>query len=120
MKRDMDLVRAILLAMEAGEDPLKMAGYDEMTLGHHCWLMIDGGLIDGRPWGLDQDPLPRGWPQSIRWEGHEFLDAVRDDETWGKTKTVATKTGAWSIGLLKDIAARIISTQVSQAMQGLL
>ena len=47
MKRDMDLVRAILLALEAHPTGFAPADftirrYDEDMIGHHLWLMRRG------------------------------------------------------------------------------
>ena len=42
--------------------------------------------------------------KALTWEGREFLDSVRNPETWAKTKEGAHKIGTWSISLLSDMA----------------
>ncbi len=54
MKRDMELVRKILLAMAAHEhgyapQPFTIAGYEQAVIGHHIWLMEQGHLITAVP-----------------------------------------------------------------------
>jgi hypothetical protein len=41
----------------------------------------------------------------LTWEGHDFLDAVRDPEVWKRTMDGAGKMGGWTFGLLKDLGA---------------
>lgn len=40
----------------------------------------------------------------MTWNGHEFLDAVRDPEIWQKTKDGASKVGSASIEFLWEMA----------------
>ena len=49
MKRDLDLVRAILIATEDGKAKPhpEIPGYDLRTTFDHIELMIERGLIDG-------------------------------------------------------------------------
>jgi Hypothetical protein (DUF2513) len=91
MKRDMDLVRAILLAMEAhpfGYAPadFTIAGYDQDVIGHHCWLMAQGRLITADETSSHGDRSPLALPGAITWQGHEFLAAARNDRVWLKVK----------------------------------
>jgi hypothetical protein len=38
---------------------------------------------------------------ALTWEGHEFLDAMRDDTVWKKAKENVIKPGAsWTVQLL--------------------
>lgn len=94
MKRDMDLVRKILIEMEEwppypGNRRIEIEGYTDEQITHHIGLMTQAGLIhalnassfDGEAW----------LPQSITWEGHEFLDAARSDSVWNKAKDLAKR-----------------------------
>lgn len=50
MKRDMDLVRKILFALEARNSPkavfvLPIEGYDELTVKYHLLLLAQAGLL---------------------------------------------------------------------------
>ena len=108
MKRDMDLVRKILLYLEENADPhdwifdLKIGDYSDKEISYHIKIMAQEGLIEAseRPRSdLDYDQ----WiPHSLTWAGHEFLDASRDDSRWEKVKRlVADKTGSLSFEVLK-------------------
>lgn len=95
MKRDMDLIRKIMLSIEATDDqpglPV-LEGYDEVTIGHHVLLLIDAGLIVGHT--IDcRDTLAMGFPSYITWQGYEFLDAARNDSIWQSAKDRVAKSG---------------------------
>ena len=52
--------------------------------------------------------------QDLSPEGHKFLNDIRNDNNWTKTKEVAKKTGSLSLDALKIISANIISSLVKQ------
>ncbi|MDE0444408.1 MAG: hypothetical protein OXL38_20180 [Gammaproteobacteria bacterium] len=45
MKRDMDLVRELLLRVEAGSKRSKVETERESAESHHLWLLKDAGYI---------------------------------------------------------------------------
>jgi Hypothetical protein (DUF2513) len=97
MKRDMDLVRDLLLGVEADprldgtkwirpdeRDNLGVVGigpHSKREIAYHLELLIEAGLIEGRS-GVDDVPAIA----RLTWQGHEFLDNIRDPEVWAKTK----------------------------------
>ena len=89
MKRDMDLIREVLLEVEKveGWDDWKQIEFkdrDPEEISYHVMLLAEAGLIeakkicDGGAW----------LPMRLTWEGHEFLDAARNDTVWKKTKDI--------------------------------
>jgi len=53
MKRDMELVRKILLETEArswsqSDDPVEVKGYSAEQIAYHIKIMFDAGLIEPR------------------------------------------------------------------------
>ena len=114
MKRDPELVRAILLAMEAAPhgyapEPFTIPGYDQETIGHHVWLMHQGGLVTAAVITAQQDPSPTALPEAITWKGHEFLDAVRNDTVWRKVKAELKDKGVTvPFSVLQTLALKIV------------
>ena len=48
---------------------------------------------------------------SLTWQGHEFLDAIRNDTIWNKTKNVvAERGGAIPFELIKELAIKLART----------
>lgn len=87
MKRDMDLVRRILLDVEASERYVEARDYEDWELAaYHFDIMScgegQGGLIQAEvernPYGRQRGAIAYG----LTAKGHDWLDLVRDDETW--------------------------------------
>lgn len=120
MKRDMDLVRSILLRLEESEKIRNDAGVlkdlsDEYAIQGHLEMLQDAGFLEQKNW----KPFPNkgfgvrlGW--RITWAGHEFLDTVRDPEIWRRTKSGAEKLGSWSIKLLGEMASGFIRMRAQE------
>lgn len=41
--------------------------------------------------------------------GHAFLDSIRSDNVWNRTKAVAAQLGTWSLDALGKIAVNVVS-----------
>ena len=93
MKRNMDLIRQILLQVEASPHanfPVRISieGQDDETISYHVRLLDEAGLIEAR------DPGGNKWvPLRLTWRGQEFLEAARDNNVWEKAKQIASKSG---------------------------
>ncbi|HEX2836595.1 MAG TPA: DUF2513 domain-containing protein [Phycisphaerales bacterium] len=88
MKRDMDLVRRILLTVEAtSERPtgvFSLPDVSDEVVAYHIEIMHGRGLLDAEDWGSNDTV---GWYVSgMTWEGQEFLDAIRNDTVWNRVK----------------------------------
>ncbi|WP_372165323.1 DUF2513 domain-containing protein [Xanthomonas euvesicatoria] len=125
MKRDDDLIRTLLLNIEArhhGESlwgtDVSPIGANEATVGEHLRLLIDAGFIRGLSHsGIDTLHLVPGNFQidGLKWEGHEFLNTIRSDEVWNKTKNkIKSIGGSVSTTIMAQVAAAI-----SKSMLGL-
>lgn len=45
-------------------------------------------------------------------EGHFFLEDIRNNNIWNKTKEISTKIGVGSIKALKDIAVNVVTSAI--------
>jgi len=120
MKRDMDLIRLLLLDFE-GEEEVGLSNYTEEQLSYHIYLLIDGGLAVGNvSWANGSDGNPQIIASSIArltWEGHEFLDAARNETIWKKTTGTVTKAGgAFTFAILKAALTTTIKVAIEQAL----
>ncbi len=113
MKRDMDLVRRILLKIEEHEHglpprDLNIDGYSAEQIGYHVYLMGQGGLLkvaNGTHFG---SASPEAIPLGMLWAGHDFLDAAREQSTWDKAKAKIADAGASvTFELLKAVLVEI-------------
>jgi hypothetical protein len=108
MKRDLDLVREILLAVEASDEiPLRWVELDHLgrpqgEIAYHVVLMAEAGLLEAQNLVTMQRYL---WlPKRLTWRGHEFLDAIREPEVWRRTKEGVAKAGNASLEFVWDLA----------------
>lgn len=120
MKRDMDLVRLILLRIE--EDyvstalyNLKIDGYDKETIAYHCKILHEAGFVSDYDSQYADNELQRFGVGSLTWEGNEFLDKIRDDSFWGKTKDAIKKKG---LPLVLDTVKTVATAFVTAAAEG--
>jgi len=112
MMRDMDLIRLLLLEIEARSGgatsqiiDLRIDGYSREQVGHHVWLLEDGGFIicvEGEV--VDEAEL---YPRCLTWKGHEFLDAVRDPDVWRQSASLAQRGRNQSLRTVWKIAQKL-------------
>ena len=109
MKRDMNLIRLLLLKTE-GEDPKPdLSAYTEDQRVYHSALLIEAELVHGET-VLDGSGQPVG-TVILRptWAGHEFLDAARNDTIWHKAGERIKKSGVdVTLSLLKEILNQLL------------
>ena len=116
MKRDMDLIRLILLELEKS-DPHDVfcpdiSGYQDKEINYHLELLISAGLVTGDmnyAWGMRSSPVVR-----LEMEGHDLLDNIRTDTIWTKTKTFLGSKGVTtvSVEVLKTAAQYILKREL--------
>lgn len=113
MKRDMDLIRQILLELEeapytGGWANLEIEkGLDDDVYAYHVQLLHEAGLIEAQ----DLSTLDGvAWkPKRLTWEGHEFLEAARESSRWEKAKDVMQKEGG---GLVLSVLKEVLLTMM--------
>lgn len=104
MKRDMDLVRRILLAaadLPPNEQLESLDGVDESVFTQHVIWLEEAGLVKA----LIADFLEGSQAEVTRltWAGCDFVDAIRDDTLWAKAKTSVLKPSmSFTFDVLKD------------------
>lgn len=104
MKRDDDLIRGLLFEAEASEDPLFGPFDDEDEKRYeHARLLCDAGLFQQVQSGVFR----------MTNQGHDYLDAIRDDGVWKKTKEAVSTTGGVGLGIMKDIATAYVRQELS-------
>ena len=127
MKRDMDMVRDLLLKIEGGQrsfdlltpEIAEMFGQNRdgrlpreqaELLEYHLTLLDNAGLItiqaklSGAVWRIGH----------ITWAGHDFLDTIRDPAIWRETKARVKQAGGFSLDLLKALAKGLIKKKIEQ------
>jgi Hypothetical protein (DUF2513) len=111
VKKDDDYIRALLFDYEAEDEwLLEMPGDtldanpEERRERYHVLLMMDEGLITKVGNGTIR----------LTSRGHAYLDAIRDDNIWKKTKAGVAKAGGASLALMFDLATGYARQKVSE------
>jgi len=104
MKRDMDLVRALLMRVESehsarAPEKIEINGYTEEQIGYHAFLLNEAGLVKAVEMTSMGSPSPEARIIRLTWDGHEFLDSAREPARWEKAKDLVNKVGGASIQL---------------------
>jgi hypothetical protein len=122
LKRDMDLIRELLLRLEAwplglgdvitiSPEEIAVPGYDVAQIEHHLCLIRERGLIDEPDRAR---PILGIAFSGLTWAGHDFLDSVRDPEVWAKTKKSAETAKGFTFDLLRDLAKGLLKKQIEE------
>ncbi len=120
MTRDMDLVRELLLRIEAdprydgigqfvigvrrgeegegGEGEFDVPGHSDREVVYHLRHLVEAGYVKGR--------LTISWASisQLTWQGHELLDSIRDPEALRRAKEGARKVGSGSLDFMWQLA----------------
>ncbi|HBG31044.1 MAG TPA: hypothetical protein DDW98_10500, partial [Gammaproteobacteria bacterium] len=69
-------------------------------ISYHVQLLHEAGLLKAQDYSSIGD---YDWkPLTLTWEGHEFLDAARNETLWNRAKSIALeKTGGLGFEALK-------------------
>jgi hypothetical protein len=122
MKRNWDTIREILTRLEDLPDTNSILELSDFAnerayeYSYHVELLIEAGLIEGEmSRTLGRGPA-RFMAKRLTWLGHEFLDSVRSDTVWNKTKTTfATKGIDMTFDLIKSVASDISAALIRGA-----
>jgi hypothetical protein len=117
MQRKMDLVRMILLRMEANPSgwaprDFGIKSYSPQEIGYHAHIMRQEGLIEGTDTTNFESTGPEAVPMSLTWKGHEFLDLARDQELWNQAKAIIAKVGSAPIAVWKQVLTDLLMKRI--------
>ncbi|EAQ14318.1 DUF2513 domain-containing protein [Maritimibacter alkaliphilus] len=112
MKRDDELIRSLLFEFEAAEDWLLVepsflgASRADRTRIGHINLLCDAGFMTQVGNGTFR----------LTNSGYDYLEAVRSDTVWNKTKEGASKLGGATLGMMFDLAKAYIKQEAAEKL----
>ncbi len=125
MKLDRDLVRELLLFLESKEDTaardhdqIEIAGYTSTDIGYTLTKMHEAGFIVAETLRSRSTPerVIKVIPFELTYQGHEFLDSIRDPEVWRRTKEAGAKVGGAGIEVMWEIAKGIGKQMIKERL----
>ncbi|WP_434681367.1 DUF2513 domain-containing protein [Pseudomonas sp. R1-18] len=119
MKRDWELVRKILIAVEEIQghnqhvDGTSIPGYDAPLVSYHIYLLKEAGLLEATCATFLSEPR-QCHAFELTWEGHEFLDQIRPQSIWNKTVSLVREKGLdLSFSTIKAAAAAVAKSLIT-------
>lgn len=118
MKRDMDLIRNLLIKVEEVYEPgagsinfskIRIDGYDDKVIAEHLLLMKEAGLIrniNAKQYVTGSTMLSIG---NLTNEGYDTLEKFRNDTVWNKTKEIARDKGSYVGYIFSQVASTVIA-----------
>lgn len=120
MKRDLELIRNILLKCENDtsmqlycEDFMEENKYSFNEVSYHISLLLDNGFIEAAEIPIAGTLYSAYWVQRLTMYGHDYLDSVRDESIWRQTKERLGKCAS-SVALptIAEVASNIIKASI--------
>lgn len=113
MKRDMELVRKILIILsehQHGYAPRNFAveGYTEEQVGYHCLLLGEAGLLEVVESSSMGEDSPNAIPVRLTWYGHEFIENAANEKIWSEAKQAINKVGDVSFSIWASVISNIV------------
>ena len=111
MKRNQDYLRQLLFEFEAQPDWLIVvfnainANAEQRERLYHVQLLRDAGLVTevGRS------------TYRLTNSGHDYIEAIRDEGIWSKTKTAVAETGgSATLEIIKSLAMGFLKSKIEK------
>jgi hypothetical protein len=122
MKRNWDIIRELLTRLEEctlRSDAIRLSHFPndrEAEISYHMVLLIEAGLVTGKANVLMNQLIADFYAERLTWEGHEFLDSIRSDTAWARTKKAFLDRGVeMSFDLVKAYAKDAAATLMEGA-----
>ena len=118
MKRDLDLIREILLQVEARPtaqsiDLVEVPGHDQEEISYHVKLLADAGFLEAHDLrGMGPDGFKYA-PSALTNTGHDFLDAARNNTVWARVKAKLAEIGGTAP---LDVTRSILTTTIKEML----
>jgi hypothetical protein len=119
MRRDLDLIRHLLLTLEGEAKYLETEAIEaearfkenykdyEGEWNEHCRWLAEAGLIEGKSIKRS-DGYVAIYPERLTWKGTEYLDSIRDKKIWAEVKKQLSRIGSFTLPIVQSIAENII------------
>jgi len=127
MKLNQDCVRRLLLTLEEINTPVRrtsiseiqktesMKEYSYEDIFYTIQTLDSAHYIDA-----EFSRSPGGYSAyviSITWDGHEFLNTIRDEKVWKETKRAVNSFSSVSLEILSKTATTLITKLITQQFE---
>ncbi|MFK4824832.1 DUF2513 domain-containing protein [Paenochrobactrum sp. BZR 588] len=126
MKLEVDLLRDLLMYVEEKADrPIShlteiiLKDWEEQTVAYHVMLAAEAGLIIAHISEIPDEYEPiflniRYSVARLTFNGHQFLESIRDPKYWSFIKTTSKNVGNITIGMIGSIAQSYAKAELAK------
>lgn len=122
MKLKHDCVRKTMLYLEKNLElndlimdyQIEIEKFSKEDITYTISKLAEAGYINAKTFGYDN--LINYGISSITWNGHEFLDNIRDNNVWKNTKQILSSFSSTSLRMIENIASQVITNIISSKM----
>lgn len=122
MKLNKECVRDLLLYLEENLSINDFVAVENITLKPYSYddlfytasKLSEANYINCSKRSFDDETYI--YISSITYQGHQFLDNVRDDNVWKKTKAILNPLKSISIELISETASKVIIHFINQQL----
>jgi Hypothetical protein (DUF2513) len=99
MKRDLELIRQLMLSVELRDDSfftgndIDIEDYNLSQINRHLQWLCEANLIDGKATLDGAGDICVVIMSKLSWEGCNFLDNARNESVWKKTMATVKEKG---------------------------
>lgn len=127
MKLNQDCVRDIMLFIEKNVtfgmflhlndfiESSDLKKYDSKTIKYTLGKLDETKFLHSNATWIDNN-LVMFSTGMLTWDGHKFLDTIRDSKVWSTTKSVTEKLASVSMSMIESISAQVISNIIKSQM----
>lgn len=123
MKRDLDLIRNIMLAIENTSDQIAFKGVAELAnaiyetdyllVSYHVSLLIDCNYLIALDCSTIGIRYADYFVERLTADGCDYLDSIRDTSIWVKTKEkLSAVGGSAALEIVKAVAVNVMRSQL--------
>jgi hypothetical protein len=112
MTRDDEFIRTLLFEIEALDYPYVIVSKtlspppETVKRNYHIELLCDAGLMT----------FSGGHSYRLSNQGHDYIEAIKNDTIWSKTKEGARQVGGVTLGMMKDIALAYLRKEAAEKL----
>ena len=121
MKLNNDCVRGLLLYIESNTSinsliavsQIEINDYTTDELIYTAMKLQEAGYIKAKI-SKFIDGSADVYVNELTWNGHKFLDNIRDDGVWKATKEKISKFSSVSLSIIENVAAQVLTNLINQ------
>ena len=96
---------------DGGPLRVKNADHPADEISYHVMLLYQAGLIHA--FDFSGDEFTDWRPAYLTWQGHEFLEAAKDDTRWNRAKSQFKEKG---VPMVFDVLKSLLVSYAKQAL----